>query len=235
MSAFRPLTCPITRLTSLQIGHLEATAGLAGIIKSIYILENAIIPPNIHFHQANPRIPFDEWNIEVPTKVMPWPAEGQRRISVSLPMLGMAPRHADVKTIGSRLRLRRDKCPCYSRRCLPLPGKAEAERQSFHQKLYFNSFQWGSWTSPKPANYPLDKSSKNEAQSEPKEAQALRRQCSRPGWSQSPEKISFHISAESPRRSYTSKRRIPSRPGFYVGPQTLAVGMEDLSDRFISR
>ena len=81
----------------MQIGHLEATAGLAGIIKSIYILENAIIPPNIHFHQANPRIPFDEWNIEVPTKVMPWPVEGQRRISVSTPMYSRARRVADAK------------------------------------------------------------------------------------------------------------------------------------------
>ena len=76
--------CQNTKLIHIQIGHLEATAGLAGIIKAIYILEHAIIPPNIHFHQANPRIPFDEWNIEVPTKVMPWPVEGQRRISVSL-------------------------------------------------------------------------------------------------------------------------------------------------------
>ena len=140
MFAFKPLLYLITRLTSLQIGHLEATAGLAGIIKSIYILENAIIPPNIHFHQANPRIPFEEWNIEVPTKVMPWPAEGQRRISVSLPMLGKAPQNADVRTIDSRLWLWRDKCPCYSRRCLPLPGEEEAERQSFHKKLYLNSF-----------------------------------------------------------------------------------------------
>ena len=81
---------------NFQIGHLEATAGLAGIIKSIYILENAIIPPNIHFHQANPRIPFEEWNIEVPTKVMPWPVEGQRRISVSLRMLNETLRRTDM-------------------------------------------------------------------------------------------------------------------------------------------
>ena len=99
----------------MQIGHLEATAGLAGIIKSIYILENAVIPPNIHFHQANPRIPFDEWNIEVPTKVMPWPVEGQRRISVSSVLRNSQPGVLMRNVLGPRLWLRRDKCPRYLR------------------------------------------------------------------------------------------------------------------------
>ena len=71
-------------LIDSQIGHLEATAGLAGLIKGIFILEHGVIPPNIHFQQANPRIPFDEWKITVPTKVKPWPVKGLRRLSVSL-------------------------------------------------------------------------------------------------------------------------------------------------------
>ena len=115
MSA-KSLLYPNARLTNGQIGHLEATAGLAGIIKAIYILENAVIPPNIHFHQANPRIPFDEWNIEVPTKIMPWPVEGQRRISVSSRVNDSALRHTNVNFfLGSRFWLRRDKRPRYIR------------------------------------------------------------------------------------------------------------------------
>lgn len=58
-------------------------AGLAGIIKSIQILENGLIPPSLHFHNPNPRIPFKEWRISVPTKGTPWPEEGIRRISVN--------------------------------------------------------------------------------------------------------------------------------------------------------
>ena len=110
------LLYPIAGLINGQIGHLEATAGLAGIIKAIYILEHAVIPPNIHFHQANPRIPFDEWNIEVPTKIMPWPVEGQRRISVSSRVHDKTPIYTDlILFLGSRLWLRRNKCPCYIR------------------------------------------------------------------------------------------------------------------------
>lgn len=58
-------------------------AGLAGIIKSIQILEHGLIPPSLHFHNPNPRIPFKEWRISVPTKETPWPEEGIRRISVN--------------------------------------------------------------------------------------------------------------------------------------------------------
>ena len=70
-------------LTLSKIGHTEATAGLASIIKGVYILETGLIPPNIHFERANPDIPFDEWNLTVPTKLTPWPSEGLRRMSVS--------------------------------------------------------------------------------------------------------------------------------------------------------
>ena len=66
-----------------QIGHLEATAGLAGLVKCIYILENAIIPPNIYFQESSPQMPLKKWNIEIPVKATPWPIGGLRRVSVS--------------------------------------------------------------------------------------------------------------------------------------------------------
>ena len=39
-----------------NIGHLEGVSGLAGLIKSILVLETAIIPPNIWFNKPNPDI-----------------------------------------------------------------------------------------------------------------------------------------------------------------------------------
>ncbi|ODH53443.1 hypothetical protein GX48_00273 [Paracoccidioides brasiliensis] len=66
-----------------NIGHLEGGAGIAGIIKSILILEAGIIPPNVNFEKVNPNIPKDEWNIEFPTECLPWPKPGARRISVN--------------------------------------------------------------------------------------------------------------------------------------------------------
>ncbi|KAI4170959.1 MAG: hypothetical protein LQ343_004617 [Gyalolechia ehrenbergii] len=65
-----------------NIGHLEGASGLAGVIKTILALERGIIPPNIWFNKANPKIPMDEWNIRIPTEAVDWPS-GLRRASVN--------------------------------------------------------------------------------------------------------------------------------------------------------
>ena len=65
-----------------QIGHLEATAGFAGLIKAIYILERGVIPPNINLINPNPRIPFRDWNLKVAKRLEQWPTKGPRVISV---------------------------------------------------------------------------------------------------------------------------------------------------------
>ncbi|KAL7796350.1 putative polyketide synthase [Trichoderma afarasin] len=66
-----------------NIGHLEAASGLAGVIKSVLMLEHGVIPPNIHFHNPNPKIDFENWNIQIPTQLMKWPSQGTRRISIN--------------------------------------------------------------------------------------------------------------------------------------------------------
>jgi acyl transferase domain-containing protein len=48
-----------------NIGHLEGASGLAGIIKSILMLENGIILPHRNFEKANPQIPLREWGLRV--------------------------------------------------------------------------------------------------------------------------------------------------------------------------
>ncbi|PGH17805.1 hypothetical protein AJ79_00946 [Helicocarpus griseus UAMH5409] len=66
-----------------NIGHLEGGAGIAGVVKSIMILEAGIIPPNVNFEKVNPNIPKDKWNIKFPAECISWPKPGQRRISVN--------------------------------------------------------------------------------------------------------------------------------------------------------
>ncbi|KAM7203575.1 hypothetical protein V8F33_002195 [Rhypophila sp. PSN 637] len=66
-----------------NIGHLEAAAGVASIIKGVLSLERGLIPPNINFDKPNPKIPLDEWNLVVPTKLTPWPAAHTKRMSIS--------------------------------------------------------------------------------------------------------------------------------------------------------
>lgn len=77
-----------------NIGHLEPAAGVAGFIKGVLALEHSMIPPNIHFHKANPAIPFEKWNMVVPTSLTPWPAADTKRMSVS--SFGMGGTNAHV-------------------------------------------------------------------------------------------------------------------------------------------
>ena len=42
-----------------NIGHLEAAAGIAGLIKVALALQHREIPPSLHFEEPNPDIPFE--------------------------------------------------------------------------------------------------------------------------------------------------------------------------------
>jgi acyl transferase domain-containing protein len=66
-----------------NIGHLEGAAGIAGLLKSVFVLERGIIPPNIWFEKPNPKIPAEEWNFKFPTAATVWPNEGLRRASIN--------------------------------------------------------------------------------------------------------------------------------------------------------
>ena len=48
-----------------NIGHLEGASGIAGVIKTIMVLEKGIIPPNFGFERVNPEIKADSWNLKV--------------------------------------------------------------------------------------------------------------------------------------------------------------------------
>ncbi|MFP4493289.1 MAG: SDR family NAD(P)-dependent oxidoreductase [Puniceicoccaceae bacterium] len=48
-----------------NIGHLEAAAGVAGVIKAALILRNRGIPRNLHFRTPNPGIPFESYKLRV--------------------------------------------------------------------------------------------------------------------------------------------------------------------------
>jgi len=60
-----------------NIGHLEAAAGIAGLIKTALCVKHKMIPPHLHFENPNPDIPFDKMSIRVPTGLEPWPASGK--------------------------------------------------------------------------------------------------------------------------------------------------------------
>ncbi|KAI1299584.1 hypothetical protein F5Y03DRAFT_408749 [Xylaria venustula] len=66
-----------------NIGHLEGCSGLAGVIKSIMILERGVIVPNALFQKPNDSIDVEFFHTVVPIDSIPWPSLGLRRISVN--------------------------------------------------------------------------------------------------------------------------------------------------------
>lgn len=48
-----------------NIGHLEGASGLAGLVKTILVLEHGIIPPIAGFESLNPRIDAKRLHLEV--------------------------------------------------------------------------------------------------------------------------------------------------------------------------
>ena len=62
-----------------NIGHLEAAAGVTGVIKSVLVLQHEAIPPQVHFQALNPHISLAGSRFQIPTRLTPWPSGGQPR------------------------------------------------------------------------------------------------------------------------------------------------------------
>ncbi|MGB0128514.1 MAG: type I polyketide synthase, partial [Rhodocyclaceae bacterium] len=88
LGAGRDPTAPL-RVGSVKssIGHLEAAAGVAGVIKAVLVLRHGQIPGQLHLQTPNPYIPWDRMAVEAPRAMTPWPA-------------GAAPRRAGVSSFG---------------------------------------------------------------------------------------------------------------------------------------
>src|SRR5262249_16917215 len=56
-----------------NIGHLEAAAGIAGLIKVALCLRHRQVPPHLHFVEPSPAIPFDQLRLIVADRLQTWP------------------------------------------------------------------------------------------------------------------------------------------------------------------
>jgi acyl transferase domain-containing protein/NADPH:quinone reductase-like Zn-dependent oxidoreductase/acyl carrier protein len=63
-----------------NIGHLEAAAGVAGLLKVIGILKNRQIPKNLHFKKPNPKIPFADYCLEVAAETQTLPGADEKPV-----------------------------------------------------------------------------------------------------------------------------------------------------------
>jgi acyl transferase domain-containing protein len=82
-----------------NIGHLDAAAGVAGLIKTVLALEHGVLPPNLHFSEPNPRIDFAGSPFYVNASQAEWKRAGEipRRAGVSSFGIGGTNAHVVVE------------------------------------------------------------------------------------------------------------------------------------------
>ncbi|MBR8836535.1 MAG: SDR family NAD(P)-dependent oxidoreductase [Stigonema ocellatum SAG 48.90 = DSM 106950] len=67
-----------------NVGHLDAAAGIAGLIKTVLALNHKLLPPSLNFHTPNPQIDFENSPFYVNTELSEWKTNGTpRRAGVS--------------------------------------------------------------------------------------------------------------------------------------------------------
>ncbi len=67
-----------------NIGHLDNTAGIAGLLKAVLCLENKQLVPSLHFKKPNSRISFENSPVYVSSRLADWVTDGNpRRCGVS--------------------------------------------------------------------------------------------------------------------------------------------------------
>jgi acyl transferase domain-containing protein len=67
-----------------NIGHSDVASGVCGVIKTALALRDKVLPPIVHFKQANPKIVFEDTPFYVNTELKQWEEEDwPRRAGVS--------------------------------------------------------------------------------------------------------------------------------------------------------
>jgi acyl transferase domain-containing protein len=61
-----------------NIGHMEAAAGIGGVVKTVLQLRYGTVFPHLNLDKPSSRIAWDTWPVRVPTRSEPWPADVRR-------------------------------------------------------------------------------------------------------------------------------------------------------------
>src|SRR5581483_8579174 len=78
-----------------NLGHLEAAAGVAGLIKVVLAMQHETIPPHLHFREPNPHIPWRELPVAVTSEATPW-CRGDRPRVAGVSSFGFSGTNAHV-------------------------------------------------------------------------------------------------------------------------------------------
>lgn len=100
--AMRPQPCVLGSVKA-NVGHLDAAAGVTGLIKTALILHHGVIPPQINFDEPNPRLDLKRGAFTISASGQVWtPGTAPRRAGVSA--FGVGGTNVHVSLEGARQR-----------------------------------------------------------------------------------------------------------------------------------
>ncbi len=83
-----------------NIGHLEPTAGVAGLMKTVLSIQNRQIPKHLHFRDPNPRLDWDRLPVKIASELTEWPARPDRPPRAGISAYGWSGTNAHVIVEG---------------------------------------------------------------------------------------------------------------------------------------
>ncbi|MGH8640704.1 MAG: type I polyketide synthase, partial [Burkholderiales bacterium] len=117
-----------------NLGHLEAAAGVAGLVKALHCIQHRTVPATIHLRDPNPNIRFDEWNLRVATQNTPLKQTGKLVVGINSFGFGGANAHVVLESPELRGKDKRKSPPA-----APLPvilsGKSAAAVKAAAREL----------------------------------------------------------------------------------------------------
>ncbi|KWZ38906.1 polyketide synthase [Burkholderia savannae] len=102
--AHAPARCGLGSVKT-NIGHLEAAAGLAGVVKVVLAMNRRTLPPSLHCREPNPFLKLDDSRYYVVTEPAPWPGAATPtplRAGVSSFGFGGSNAHVVLQSAGAR-------------------------------------------------------------------------------------------------------------------------------------
>lgn len=118
-----------------NIGHIDVAAGLAGLIKSVLILKNKIIPPQIHYSEPNPNLGLDDSPFKITQQPVNWSNDNTvgslRRAGVSSFGMGGTNAHVILEEYNTNI----ESAISDSHHLITLSAKTSTSLQSMKNKL----------------------------------------------------------------------------------------------------
>ncbi|MFB9547750.1 type I polyketide synthase, partial [Micromonospora sagamiensis] len=133
-----------------NIGHAQAAAGIAGVIKMVMAMRHGVVPPTLHVDEPTPQVDWSAGAVELVTEATPWPAvDRPRRSAVS--SFGVSGTNAHTILEQAPVPAEVDAAPTVERPVVPVTVSARDAAA-----LAAQAGNWAARVAADPALRPLD-------------------------------------------------------------------------------